>query len=73
MLLETLDDVLENGEENVDANFAVCNLGRNTCLVKVGKELRPCAVRDFDAGDGCDDACSRISDEFAGRRVSKDK
>lgn len=41
VLLKTLDDVLENGEENVDADFAVCDLGRNTCLVKVGEELRP--------------------------------
>lgn len=72
VLLEALDDVLENGEENVNADFAVCDLGRNTCLVKVRKELRPCAVRDFDAGDGCDDACSRISDKFAGNQVSKD-
>lgn len=73
VLLESLDDVFENGEENVDANFAVCNLGRNTCLVKVGEELWPCAMRDFDAGDGSDDACSRISDKFAGRQVSGDK
>jgi len=58
MLLETLDDVFQNSEEYVNANFAMRRLGRRRCFMKEWEESRPSAngylnTRDSGNNTGC--------------------
>jgi len=64
MWLESFHDALKDSEEDVWTNFAVRDLWRNACLLQKRKELRPCALGNFDGGNGSNNACSGMANEI---------
>ena len=66
--LKALDDGLEHGEENVDADFAVHSLWRHASLLDEGKEVRPVVERNLNRSDGGDDPCRRMPYKVTARR-----
>ena len=56
VVLEAFDDVLENGVEDVDADFAVRGSRGRACLLEEREEGWPLASRNFDRCNGGDDA-----------------
>jgi hypothetical protein len=65
MLLEPLDNSFQDSIQDVDANFAVCCLGRCCGFVKEGEELRPSVDWHLDACDGSDDTGSGVANQSA--------
>ena len=63
MRLEALDDVFENGEENVDADFTMRRLLRQACLLEEGHEGGPVAEGDLNGGDGGNNTGDGMADK----------
>jgi hypothetical protein len=63
MLLETLDNSLQHGEQDVDANFAVGGLRGCCSLVQKWKKLGPSAYRYLDARDRSNNTGSGVADK----------
>jgi hypothetical protein len=61
VLLEPVDDVLQDGEQDVRADLAVRHGRRLRSLEEEGQELRPCPDRDLDRRDRSNDTRSRVS------------
>jgi len=65
MILESLNDALQNCEENKRANFTLDNLLGCACLLQEGEEGRPCAFRDLNRGNRRYHTCSGVADKIA--------
>ena len=65
VVFETLDNVVEHGVENVDADFTVRGLLGGADRLQERQQLRPGAVRELNVGDGRNNARDRVTDKVA--------